>query len=169
MVIINVIGCISQGETKYKGMYHEDAWINIVTEVAIINILGDILIGSNNFYSINDLGLNNIKEFIFNVKYRSMEDVKIITTKETPTRHTSTLIDNQESVFVDLQAMAKRQQMTVNRLGNQEMSVSGRYPSVSLIPRLADTLGDYILAERTYTYSGKKFDFVGRLYKKLCC
>ena len=151
----------TEGDNVIRGLgYTEGTWVPVLTtQRAILNILNN---EEEQFYVIGE-GIFNLG---FEIKYTTIEDVKFISEKDVPNTHNSVLINNQSTSYVDISALANNQQQTVNRIGNQENQLYGRYPTYASIPALADTYDtDYILVSRQIIFRKEYYEFTGQVLK----
>jgi hypothetical protein len=156
----------TEGDTVIRGLsYKESTWIaGINSYAAIVNIF------RNAYLSTEDLDgkLSNeyINKFVFKIDYRSLDGVKFSTERPISLQHPGTLLNNQDTAYVDLGLLAKKQQQTVNRMGNQIMTLWGKYPSRSLVPRLADTFDtDFKVMHRQLVYHATEIEAMLQLSK----
>jgi len=152
-----------EGSNIIKGLgYTEAAWLPLVTpKRAIINVLYNAL---GILTTAADLNNGDIVELGFKVKYKSIEDVKFISEKSTLNNTARTLINNQNTSFADLGHLSNNQKNTVNRLGNPEHFIYGRYTDFSLIPNLSDVYDTrYILTSQTVKFNNGFYNFVGQV------
>ena len=147
-----------EGGTTIEGMsYHEDTWISMSSLRAIVNVF-------ENAASVT-VSNTDCLEFVFKVDYQAQETVKLISNKQTALGNSSTLINNQDTSYVDFRAFARKQQQTVNRLGNSTLTITRKIDDTSDLDALGDTYGDYKLAEREYSLYNNSVNFKGILSK----
>lgn len=137
-----------EGSNKIEGLgYHETTWLaSISSKRAITNI------AHNAYYDLlstdfPDLSDNTMFRMAFIVEYQSLETIKFLSNKENPTKTASTLINNQDTSFVDFEPFARKQQQTVDRLGNKIREYVGKR-TLANMPSLGDYEDDFIIAER---------------------
>lgn len=154
----------SEGERVIGGFgYDENGILGIDTPRAIINIICDIT--NQTVLSSGFTNANKIFELGFRVWYVSSEDIKFRVKKDSIIAPTNTLINNQETSHVDIRALAKNNQDTVNRMGNPIKIIYGRYDTLNAIPEIGDTLGDYVLTSQTIRKNFDTYEFTGELTK----
>lgn len=122
--------------------YNEDGILGINTRPAINNILTDKL-------GLSDIALNSsqIFKYGFKVWYTSTEDVKFRVNEDK--KNNAVMINNQESSHVDLRALARSNQDTVERIGKPIATIYAR----DYTPNIGDTMDDYVVTsvtERVY-------------------
>lgn len=150
--------------------YNEDNKLGISTYKAIVNIL------ANEIY--DDTGLSpsldndDILRYVFKVDYQALETVKTISHKNRAIRNSRAIINNQDTSYVDYQAFNRKQQQTINRLGNQTLVQTAKYNNDSTlaenlvdVPSLGDKRGDFVLAERERVIYEKYVNYKGILSK----
>jgi len=145
-----------EGSNIIDGMnYHEKTWTGVSSLKAIINVFNN----ASGQSLIND----DCLDLVFKVDYQAQETVKLISNKQTTLSHNSTLINNQDTSYVDFGAFARKQQTTVNRLGNQTLTLTRKYQGdITDIPSLGDMYDtDYKLAEREFAIFDNYVNFKG--------
>lgn len=84
----------------------------------------------------------------FDIEYTTTDNLLFRVRKNIQPKHESILINNQENALVYAKALGKQQQEFINRIGNKQMTITGRYNSYSQIPSLKDKIGEYVLLQR---------------------
>ena len=105
----------------------------------------------------------DIRLLAFRVEYTTLDDVSVELEKHKNTK--SVVRDNQTDSIVDLDKFVKVQQEKINRLGNEAITIAGRYDSLDDVPQLLDYIDDYVLAEREMVIYSDFVEFKGMLYK----
>ena len=141
--------------------YQEDLWIpTISSKRAIINIFRDAYLIQQGV----DLGAvltnNNLFDIAFIFEYQAFETVKFISNKKNQLKNKSTLINNQDTSFVDFNSFSRKQQQTVNQIGNPTKEFHGKR-TLSNMPSLNDNDGDYVLSEREFSIYDDFVNFKG--------
>ena len=157
-----------EGSNIIDGLtYREDTWIPMLSsKVALINIFVNAYIASGGPSIYDTLSNDEVLDFAFKVDYQAIETVKFVSNKENPTKNASTLINNQDTSYVDFGAFARKQQNTVNRLGNSTLTLTKKYFSYASMPTLGDYYDtDYKLAMREFTLDDNFINFKGTLSK----
>ena len=112
------------------------------------------------------LSAADVFKLVFKIYYTTIEGVKFTSEKEVPLTYDSALINGQDSTYVNMETAAKKQQQTVNRLGNPEITIYGKYSLLASVPSLADYYDtDYILSKRTISFGASSKTFTGVLTK----
>jgi hypothetical protein len=107
----------------------------------------------------------NFPKYIFRITYTAQQDVKLQTEKIKSLNHKSTLIDNQDNQYVNVELFAKNSLSTLNRLGNNERTITAIYDDFNEIPVLGDYIEDYILTTREISIYDNYCVFKGTLTK----
>ena len=102
-------------------------------------------------------------EIVFEVEYLTTDNILFRVAKDVQPRNKSVLISSQESSLIDAEAFGKQQQEFVNRIGNREMTITGRYETYSSIPDLKDYIDDFVLVEREIQIHESHYNFKGLL------
>lgn len=91
----------------------------------------------------------DLVNWFFKVEYLTESDVKLKAGKNLPTTHQDlSLVDNQQFPFVDANQLGKLEYSKISRLGNLMMTIHGDFESEDDIPKLGDTINDYVLIRR---------------------
>jgi len=149
--------------------FKEDDWLGVLT--------GDHSSINNTIYwSLKDNGQDALatevqnrfngllyKEIVFKVEYLTTDNILFKMKKDIPTRNKSVLISSQESSIIDSQNFGKQQQEFVNRIGNREMMITGRYDNYNDIPDLKDYIDDFVLVEREIQIHESHYNFKGTM------
>ena len=143
--------------------YSESTIFGISSNIAIVNILRNIIPYPTNV----DIPTSgpHIFNFVYYVEYTTIDNVKFKAEKQVPYKYESTLVDNQDTTYVDTNALANREQQRINRMGNAEIIITGKCPLLTNVPALAQTRGVYVLTERTYVLYNNYVQFSGKLSK----
>jgi hypothetical protein len=153
-----------EGERVMGGFgYNEDGVLGLDSTRAIINIICDIT--GQSVLESGFTNQNKIFEIGFRIWYISSEDIKFRVKKDSIATPSNALINNQETSHVDIRALAKNNQDTVNRVGHPKRTIYGRYDVLNDIPDIGDTLGDYVLTSQTVRYNTDYYEFTGELTK----
>lgn len=99
------------------------------------------------------------------VEYIPDDNVTFRVIKETATRNPSVLINGQTSAEVYARSLGRQQQEFVNRIGNEEMIITGRYNAYNDIPKLNDFIDEFILTSREIVFNANFYNFKGVLSK----
>lgn len=99
----------------------------------------------------------------FYVEYTTTDNVLFRVRKEIQPRNESVLINSQTNANVYAKALGKQQQEFVNRIGNKEMVITGRYENYNDIPNLKDYINNYVLVEREIQFNESHYNFKGKL------
>jgi hypothetical protein len=144
--------------------YTEETWLGIITYKTIINIF-------NNLYYGIKADNTDILEFLIKIDYQALETTKSISNKSTAyitltTQTGNTLINNQESSYVDYRAFNNKQQFNAYRMAEPLLRAKAKYDSYSNIPKLGDYYDtDYKLSEREYALYDDFVNFQGVLQR----
>ena len=103
------------------------------------------------------------EEIVFEVEYLTTDNILFRVSKDNQPRNKSVLISSQESSLIDAEAFGKQQQEFVNRIGNREMTITGRYQNYNDIPNLKDYIDDFVLVEREIQIHESHYNFKGLL------
>lgn len=150
--------------------YREDDWIPYSNgRNAMVNVMYWALQDTNNTYKsfFNSADFDGFldKKILFFIEYLSGDDVTFRVAKDKPTRNDGVLINAQTNAEVYAQSLGKQQQEFVNRIGNEELTITGRYLTYDEIPILNDFIGDYILTKREIVFEKSFYNFKGILSK----
>ena len=139
-----------EGSQIIKGFaYREDTFLGISSKAAINNIFRNAYLAQQSVDIGASLNNNEVLRYAFKIDYQALETVKFTSNRKGLT-HNSTLINNQTTSYVDYEAFSRKQQQTINRLGNKILEINGEY-TLSNMPELGDTRNtDYILANKEY-------------------
>ena len=163
----------SQGGTTISGLnFREDNWLSFANTKAAIShviraelksIYGSTYSDSTYEDQGNDLDNKLYDEIAFTIEYTTTDNVLFRSRKDVKPKHESILINNQTNSFVYSDLLGKQQQEFINRIGNEELSITGRYTNYSDIPDLSDYINNYKLVEREIQFQGKYYLFKGKL------
>lgn len=149
--------------------FAEDDWLGVLNldHKAINNViyweldaLGETQIRND---VANDFESFLFQELVFNVEYLTTDNILFRVKKDIQPRNKSVLISSQESSLIDSEAFGKQQQEFVNRVGNREMTITGRYDNYNDIPNLKDYIDDFVLVEREIQMHESHYNFKGIL------
>ncbi len=105
------------------------------------------------------------KQMLYTVTYVTLGNTRIKTSKTIPTKNKRVLFNNQPDSFVDIKALGEKEVQNVNRLGNKQKTITGRYLLSDTLPILGDYYGDYILSTRELQYNDYSILLKGELSK----
>lgn len=105
------------------------------------------------------------KKMLYTVTYVTLGNARIKTSKTIPTKNKRVLFNNQADSFVDVKALGEKEVQNVNRLGNKQKTIFGRYTLTDTLPVLGDYYGDYILSTRELKYNDNFVLLKGELSK----
>jgi hypothetical protein len=154
-----------QGSNVISGLdYREDIWIPYSNgTTALNNILYwnyGVLPNSNTY----TFGVGMLHDIIlFYIEYVTADDISFRVLKTNAPRNASVLINNQNNAEVYAKSLGKQQQEFVNRIGNEQMVITGRYTNYADIPVLNDYIDDYILTQREIAFFDGFYNFKGTL------
>lgn len=157
-----------QGSNIIKGLdYREDDWIPYNNgQTALNNVLyWNYVATSPNLplYNSADFETFLYNKILFYIEYIATDDVTFRAIKDNAPRNTSLLINNQSNAEVYAKSLGKQQQEFVNRIGNEQMVITGRYTNYADIPVLNDYIDDYILTTREVAFFDGFYNFKGTL------
>ena len=160
------------GGNTIEGLAYTDAtWagITVLTNRAALNVLHNAYLADS---GVSHLFVNSdIRNLYMQVDYQTQDTVKIISNKTTAyttltTETPVTLINNQDTSYVDFRSFARKQQQTVNRLGNETLTLMGKFANYAAMPSLGDNFDtDYKLAMRDYVIYDNSVNFKGTCSK----
>lgn len=158
-----------EGSNVIQGLtFKEKDWVPAIdfTIFAIDNVIYHSAKDQNKSYQ--QLVSGNFNTFLhqtlsFDIEYNTTDNLLFRVRKSIPPKNESILINNQENSLVYARALGKQQQEFVNRIGNREMIVTGRYDSYSSIPSLKDRIGNYVLVQREIKIYENYYLFKGTL------
>lgn len=150
--------------------YREDDFIPYNNgRASIVNVLYWVMQDTNNpyksFFNSADYDSYLDKKILFFVEYLSGDDVTFRVQKDIATRNDGVLINAQTSAEVYARSLGKQQQEFVNRIGNEELVITGRYATYNEIPNLNDYIDEYILTQREIVFNQGFYLFKGMLSK----
>ena len=161
----------TQGADAIQGLdFNERAWLSfLTTPTALANIIinaSDGALGYTTGSSSGTLIGNDIwRRCAFKVWFQTIEDSKFRTFKLDKPRNESVLITNQTTSFVDIKAFSDKQQLDVERFGNEMLDATGVYEQYSQLPKVSDFYDEYVLAEATYAFYQNHIEFIGMMSK----
>lgn len=163
----------AQGDNKIQGLnFREDNWLSLVNTKSAIShvIVAELKDVYGNTYAPgvyategDSLDGKLYDEITFTIEYTTTDNVLFRTRKDVKPKHESILINNQTNSFVYSDLLGKQQQEFVNRIGNEELKITGRYENYNDIPNLSDYINEYKLVEREIQFHGTYYLFVGKL------
>ena len=107
------------------------------------------------------------KKAVFNVEYTTIDNVIFRARKSIKQRNESILINAQTSPIVNAELLGNQQQEFVDRIGNREMVVIGRYDTFASIPSLNDFINfnneKFVLVQREIVLNNNYYNFKGQL------
>jgi hypothetical protein len=115
--------------------------------------------------ALSDFVDNYFFEMMFKIEYETMQDVRVQTERTNALPHQSTLFDSQESSYVNTERFIKNSISKLNRMSNNERTITAIYTDFSDIPVLADYIDDYILTNREISIYDNYIAFKGILTK----
>ena len=158
-----------EGKNTIPLGFKEDDFLGVLSldHKAINNVI---------YWNLNALGETQIRndvdtdfagflfqELVFNVEYLTTDNILFRVKKDIQPRNKSALISSQESSLIDAEVFGKKQQEFVNRIGNREMTITGRYDNFNDIPELKDKINDFVLVEREIQIHESHYNFKGLL------
>ena len=158
-----------EGQNTIGLNFTEEDWWGFFTvdDSAINNVIYHTLTSTGETSIRNDIqdDFNGLlrSELVFNVEYLTTDNILFRVKKDIQPRNKSVLISSQESSLIDAEAFGKQQQEFVNRIGNREMTITGKYQNYSDIPDLKDYIDDFVLVEREIQIHESHYNFKGLL------
>lgn len=158
-----------EGSNVIEGLsFLESDWVPVITfnDPNIENVIYWAAYDQNKSYY---QALNNyFPSFVHNrigfyIEYTTTDSVLFRVRKEIQPRNESVLINSQTNANVYAKALGKQQQEFVNRIGNREMIVTGRYENYNDIPDLKDYIDDFVLVEREIQFNESHYNFKGKM------
>lgn len=158
-----------EGKNTIDGLnFSEQDWLGILTidKKAIDNVI---------YYELDALGESQViaglltfdsylfKLASFNVEYLTTDDILFRVKKDIQPRNESVLISSQTTPIVNSKNLGKQQQEFVNRIGNRQMTITGRYENYNDIPNLKDFIDGFVLVEREIQMNESHYNFKGIL------
>jgi hypothetical protein len=158
------------GNTIFNLDYKEATWIPYTNgNSSIVNVLywqlENGFFPNKNLFNANDYNGFLSKKILFFVEYISTDDITFRVLKDTPIRNQSVLINGQTTAEVYARSLGKQQQEFVNRIGNEELTITGRYLTYNEIPVANDYLDEYILTSREVVFNDGFYNFKGMMSK----
>ena len=157
----------SQGSNIISGLdYKEEDWIPYNQPTIVIdNILyWEFATSSDPLAYLYDSSKYQdflAADIVFYIEYLAADDVTFRVKKDFELNNESVLINGQTSAEVYAMSLGKQQQEFVNRIGNEEMIITGRYTNYNDIPNLNDYIDDYILTQREIAFNDGFYNFKG--------
>ena len=159
-----------EGKNVIELGFKEDDWWGWLTvdNRAIQNVIYHSLTDAGETSVRNSLATNQFngslyRKAVFNVEYLTTDNILFRVKKDNPTRNKSVLISSQESSIIDSENFGKQQQEFINRIGNREMTITGRYDNYDDIPDLKDYIDDFVLVEREIQIHESHYNFKGTM------
>ena len=159
-----------EGKNVIELGFKEDDWWGWLTvdNRAIQNVIYHSLTDAGETSVRNSLATNQFngslyRKAVFNVEYLTTDNILFRVKKDNPTRNKSVLISSQESSIIDSENFGKQQQEFINRIGNREMTITGRYDNYDDIPNLKDYIDDFVLVEREIQIHESHYNFKGTM------
>jgi hypothetical protein len=164
----------SEGSKVIDGLkFRENNWLSSIG-------IGNYAIDNVIFHTLTENGLSYIRDAIagdfngyllrvlsFDIQYLTTDKILFRTRKNYPVRNESILINGQTSPIVNAKLLAEQQQEFVNRIGNKEMIINGRYTNFNNIPEKSDFITfnneKFILTEREIVFNQDYYNFKGVL------
>lgn len=157
-----------EGKNYIDISFKEDDWLGVLApdHRAIENVIYYTLLAENDSQAAT--AATAFSGFLqdkigFEVEYLTTDNILFRVAKDVKPRNKSVLISSQESSLIDAEAFGKQQQEFVNRIGNREMTITGRYDTYSSIPDLKDYIDDFVLVEREIQIHESHYNFKGLL------
>lgn len=108
---------------------------------------------------VGECRIEEFRDLIFEVEYEILDTVVCRFNKsENATKESITLIDNQQSSFVNFSSYCKSEQNKINRLGNFELLISATYTNFADIPKISETYKDYVITQTTIAFENGFFN-----------
>jgi len=160
-----------EGTNLIQGLtFKEKDWIPLIdlTTFAIDNVaLWSATDQNKPSYFVNAIAgvFNGFLQQIlsWDVEYTTTDNLLFRVRKDIQPKHESVLINNQTNAQVYARTLGKQQQDFVNRVGNRELIVTGRYSSYNDIPNLKDKIQEYVLVKRDIQIYENYYLFKGML------
>jgi len=151
-----------EGKNFIDLSFKEDDWLGVLSpdHRAIENV---IYYASGSTITTTQFAGFLQEKIVFEVEYLTTDNILFRVAKDVQPRNKSVLISSQESSLIDAEAFGKQQQEFVNRIGNREMTITGRYETYSSIPDLKDYIDDFVLVEREIQIHESHYNFKGLL------
>lgn len=166
-----------EGSNVIDGLkFKEDTWLSGIGVVsyAINNVI---------YWTLTELGQTQVrgavdgdfdgyllKHLSFDVDYLTTDKILFRARKSYAQKNESVLINGQSNPIVNAKTLGEQQQEFVDRIGNREMMIVGRYTSYNSIPALNDYIifnnEKYILTQREIAFNNSIYNFKGMLSAK---
>jgi hypothetical protein len=164
----------TEGSKIIDGLkFRENNWLSSIG-------VGNYAIDNVIYWKLTELNLTFIRDAIagdfngyllrvlsFDVQYLTTDKILFRSRKSYPVRNESILINGQSSPIVNAKLLAEQQQEFVNRVGNKEMIINGRYTNFNNIPEKSDFITfnneKFILTEREIVFNQDYYNFKGVL------
>lgn len=142
----------TEGNNVIDGLsYDETTWIGTTSYPAIVNVWKNAYYDTyGTSYSLPSPITDFYLDFLYYVEYISIETVKFESQKDVIPDHASKLVNNQDTSYVDIMQLSKKQHAIVNSFANPSLQLNGKYLNYYNLPDLGDIYAtDYKLVERT--------------------
>lgn len=109
--------------------------------------------------------ISDVRDLVFEIRYKSSRNINLEFEKTNEYKNKRKLIDGQSNSFVDTNKLGVSMQEKINRIGNTNRRICGRYNEYSEIPKLGDYIDNYILTTRNMVFYPNEILFEGTLNK----
>lgn len=158
-----------QGSNTIEGLSETHKYLGVLTSSpAIYDVLLHSLDESDSLSMVqplSDFVRQHFFDMMFRITYETMQDVRILTERSNQLPHKSILFDNQESSYVNVENFTKNSVSKLNRLSNNERTITAIYTNASDVPVLGDYIDNYILTNREISIYDNYIAFNGILTK----
>lgn len=158
-----------QGSNTIEGLAKTHKYLGILSSDPVIKDVLWYALGSDMSFSmgvaLSDFVANHFFDMMFRITYETMQDVRILTERSNHLPHKSTLFDNQESSYVNVENFTRNSVSKLNRLSNKERIITAIYTNASDVPELGDYIDNYILTNREISIYDNYIAFNGILTK----
>ena len=163
-----------EGQNVIDGLkFREEDWLGSITvdRTAIDNVIYWTLtsLGETQVRNAVDANFDSylLREVSFNVEYLTVDKILFRARKSIPQRNESILINAQSNPIVNAKLLGEQQQEFVDRVGNKEMTIIGRYSSYDDVPSLKDYYyfnnEKFVLIQREIVFNANYYNFKGML------
>lgn len=108
---------------------------------------------------------SNVRDILFDIEYKTTNSLNLEFEKENEYKNVRKFVDNQQSSYLNADRFGKSEQEKVNRIGNPELSIGGRFKGLSSVPKLNDYIDNYTLIQRTLVLYNSEILMQGYLSK----
>lgn len=165
-----------QGSNIIGGLnFREDNWLSFAdTKPSIVHVIYWTMIETLSGQGISEEVIKDKAEELdgkifdlitFKAEYTTTESVLFRARKDVRPKNVSNLINNQTNSYVYSNSIGKQQKEFVNRIGNEELSITGRFENFNDIPELGDYIDEYILVEKEVQFHKTYYLLNGKLSK----